>query len=332
MDTARPTRLPPRTRPDAGPVTSRARTALPAATQAPPSGLAALQRMADASPATRHLQTLRGLSETSRSAAPGVVQRASVAQVANCIGAAVSPAAESKKVIVADLAQETGGQETSLRKKSALAFGRKTTGAEVDAAVKTEVENAAKQKGYGDDAATRLVDRTPFGKGDIGPNSTLIPDEGKVTSFEGVMSDIMDPQAHQLYFANSYANGNWTMADNFRNPYLAAFFASDVIEVQKALVDDKAKDKAGDLKTLTRANVVSESGVAWAKKNTIKDGPMSKDLLASFLTETENGRSSLGIAKQENVRIVSGTLSGVNDTGSMAYKSFSVHLDCAKDD
>ena len=245
-----------------------------------------------------------------------ITQRASISQVESCLGGVESPAAASKRIIVEDLARKTGGEE--------IGFDETPT---PWIETKKQVKIAALKIGYSENAAERLVEHQPFIKADIKGNSTIIKNEGKVTSFYGVTKDAIQPQNHQLFFANTYKKGNWTMSDNFRNPYLASFFGNEVVEEQKLFVNENGKYKVDELRVLTRENIVSESGVNWAKDNNIKDGLLNPNQLRSFM-ETENGRSSERIADNHDVLIVGGKVSDIVTTGELAFKYFKVDLYC----
>lgn len=171
-----------------------------------------------------------------------------------------------------------------------------------------EILQKAKALGYSPDAANRLVARNPYKKSEIKGETKADASDGTVTSFGRFETGFSMPQHHKLFFYNQYKNGVWTMHDNFRNPYMADFFANDVITIQVAeLKETKGGKDESHPGAIIRANVVSGTGKKWRADNKVPPGALSAEHLASFMA-TENGKHTARIAGDRGLKVVAGAL------------------------
>ena len=176
---------------------------------------------------------------------------------------------------------------------------------------KNKIKGSAETMGYESSYATRLANKNPYGKGDIKGNTKWENKTDRhVESFE--FARIHDPRGdtvsfHQLNFENLYPdNGNSIFRFNARNPALASFFASDVVEEQRDWIKtDLGNSTPPDIKTITRENVSSVSGAAWRSKYP-GWGAMNSTALNEFLTTTVNGQSSVSMLRGTGLIITEG--------------------------
>lgn len=175
----------------------------------------------------------------------------------------------------------------------------------------SKIKKSAKKIGYSDAYATRLADKNPFGKADIKTNTAWESQPDRhVESFE--FQQINDPHGHtvsrhQLNFENLYPdNGNAVFRFNARNPALADFYASDVVDAQLDWIKTTlGNSNPPDLGTITRENVSSENGAQWRVKYP-GWGKMSSVALQDFLSDTDNGKSSVSLLRGTGLIITDG--------------------------
>ena len=222
----------------------------------------------------------------------------------------VIPKAPGTAAIAADLERE------------AIALG--IAEAEVNAA---KVKEIATSFGYTDAYAQRLANKNPFAVTDIEDETKVDGDKVESFKFNATIRDKGEAVAsrHQLNFENAFSSENqWKMVYNARNPALSTFRAPDVTDVQARLrYELGAESPAGRLATIFRENVVSVNGQQWyADKTPPIDAPLSATHLDSFLTQTDNGKSSAATAAKYGKTITAGTIERYASDG------FSVKLTC----
>ena len=178
----------------------------------------------------------------------------------------------------------------------------------------TKVKASAKALGYTDEYADRLAAKNPFAKNEIeGKTEWVDESERQVESFE-FNSNVQarDPRnavvsIHQLNFENIYRDdGESVFKFNARNPALASFYASDVVEEQRQCI--KTKRGVGsppEIKWVTRENVQSTTGAQWRTRHP-DWGAMTPDALDDFLKNTENGKSTVSLLQGQNKVITEG--------------------------
>ncbi|MDO9552976.1 MAG: hypothetical protein Q7J63_10770 [Rhodonellum sp.] len=248
----------------------------------------------------------------SLSPSQGTIQRVTNEEVESVIGPADNG---SKTKIVDDLAKKSGGKEIN--------FGNSPSGAPWEDREK-EVKKAATDLSYSNEAADRLVRKDPYRLDEFEQHSRVHKKDFSVTTFEEFATDIFIPQVHQLYFHNIFKNGNWEMHDNFRNPYMAKFFANEAIQKQKEILGNATVAENIGLKTLKRMNVVSDSGKKWKRDHSIKNGVLDQPDFESFM-RTENGKNSLRVAQDMGMECTGGEVCNAidgNDGG------FEIKLTC----
>jgi len=124
---------------------------------------------------------------------------------------------------------------------------------------------------------------------------------------------------HKLYFLNVFRqSGDAIFKENYRNRAMSAFFATDVIAAQREAIKNKlpAGQDLVPVTKIIRNNVLSTSGAQWMGNN-FRTGDMSEDDLESFLTNTDNGKSSVRIAQSMGSKITGGSISGTADKWSV---------------
>lgn len=120
-----------------------------------------------------------------------------------------------------------------------------------------------------------------------------------------------------LRFQNDFtASGEIKFCNNKRNPLLANFYASDVVQAQQ---DKLPRGFMSDVTKLTRSNVVSTSGGDWMRTLHFDKGErdLSATELHTFLHTTVNGKSSQRIASSMQKDIVAGKVTGDSDRWSV---------------
>ena len=183
-----------------------------------------------------------------------------------------------------------------------------TTGTE------TKIKASAKALGYTDEYAGRLAAKNPFAKGDIDPSTRWVNEtdrQGESFEFNATVK-ARDPRGadvsiHQLDFENIYRDdGESVFKYNARNPALASFYASDVVEEQRQWIKTKrGVSSPTEIKWVTRENVQSTSGAQWRTRHP-DWGPMDSTALEDFLKNTENGKSTVSLLQGQNKKITEG--------------------------
>lgn len=165
-----------------------------------------------------------------------------------------------------------------------------------------KIKKSAETMGYESDYAIRLAWNVPFRKDDIEGETNWV-DGGhprQVESFK-YMDTLNDPRGevvskHQLDFENIYsATGKATFKYNARNPALANFYASDVVEKQRDYIESHpVLQGGGNVKTVVRENVQSVNGGEWRNRHP-EWGAMTPQALQDFLKKTDNGKSTVNM-------------------------------------
>jgi len=178
----------------------------------------------------------------------------------------------------------------------------------------TKVKASAKALGYTDEYAGRLAAKNPFAKNEIeGKTGWVDESKRQVESFE-FNADVRDrdPRGagvsiHQLDFENIYRDdGESIFKFNARNPALASFYASDVVEEQRQWIKTKrGVSSPPEINWVTRENVQSKTGGEWRTRNP-DWGAMTPDALDDFLKNTENGKSTVSLLQGQNKVITEG--------------------------
>lgn len=194
-----------------------------------------------------------------------------------------------------------------------------------------KIRTSLKKLRYGNTEAARLAGKQPFTREEIADNSSI--GEGDQEYFLSSFDDLVLPPRseelanHKLRFENTFrTDGTIVFKQNFRNAALAAFHASDVVEVQREIFRKRLGDGSQAPPAVTRLvrdSVISVTGQAWFERNAIRPGPLAQDLLDSFLS-TENGKSSQRIAASMGKKVASGEVSG-----SAVNWSVTLHLEPA---
>jgi hypothetical protein len=188
-----------------------------------------------------------------------------------------------------------------------------------------ELMKVAKSVGYRDDYAARLAKKAPFTKEELDANTTVdVIGKGKI-HIETFEQASVEPDGHNLMFANDFEDGGATvrMNQNYRNPMLAAFYAPDVMDYQRAVAFGRLKSKLSLRKTppdfdkIIRHHVRNEKGDAWFKKHEfagkVGDHALTSEQLQSFLADTDNGASSKKMAELQGREITAGTVTVEED-------------------
>ncbi|MCG3267850.1 DUF4157 domain-containing protein [Yoonia sp. I 8.24] len=179
---------------------------------------------------------------------------------------------------------------------------------------KTKIRQAALDFGYPAEHAQRLSDKNPYQDTDIATNTTLnggvqgsAPNrKANAESFEfsaTIQTNDSDTVSrHQLNFDNDYQeDGEASMNYNARNPALANFYASNVVEVQRGVVGAAFGGSSGGglvaVTQVTRSDVQSVNGREWWDRLPATGGTKFRKLtdleLQDFLKNTDNGKSTV---------------------------------------
>lgn len=195
---------------------------------------------------------------------------------------------------------------------------------EIDLTQQNLIESVIKDEGYNDANAARLITKNPYAKGDIagkttvkdGPTQSL--DDGhqltkKVESFDE--DDLgVDNIKHQLFFRMLYATSDEGAATQdyiARNPLLASFNTSDVVEEQVMLLKNAswARDEESGTTVMEAAftwnnilisDLINQQFITWwdsgeptIKSNYEEGGELSSEHRDYFLQNIPNGKLAL---------------------------------------
>lgn len=166
---------------------------------------------------------------------------------------------------------------------------------EIDISQQTLIETVIKDEGYNDANASRLITKNPYSKGDIagktkvkeGPTQSIDGGHQVTKKLESFDEDDLgvDNITHQLFFRMLYANvdeGAATQDYIARNPLLADFNTSDVVEEQVMLLKNASWAREEESGT-----TVMEAAFTW---NNI----LISDLInQQFLTWWDSGEPSI---------------------------------------
>jgi hypothetical protein len=210
-----------------------------------------------------------------------------------------------------------------------------TPGVDGDFTVGTQakVKAAAKHLGYPETQATRVSSNNPYQEGDIA-GETKWPDpsdeaKGHVESFD--FYRVADPRGHtvslhQLHFENTFADdGASVFSFNARNPALSTFFASTVVTKQREWIRGQRRVTAAlwdtpDITTVTRENVVSANGTLWRTTHAPDfDVDLGDVALQAFLTETDNGKSTVSMLQGSGRKVISGRMVRYEPPGDVKW-------------
>lgn len=281
----------------------------PGATAAVPPGTGweRLQLMAEAMPAVARQRALQSLADGA--AAPDrhrALQRMADRQAARS-GASPQPLQRAVGHAGLDAIKATifkGTASAAPIAEGLYAYDGPTDG-DFTSDTANKIKQTARDFGYPDEHATRLAEKRPFTKADIQANTGWVRDADEdahprqVESFE-FSSEISDHDPatvsrHQLDFENIFsATGRVTFKYNARNPALANFFASDVVEEQRAFIEAvPGLAGTGGAKSVVREDVQSVNGREWWERHGRKRGDLTADELRDFLENTDNGKSTV---------------------------------------
>ena len=193
-----------------------------------------------------------------------------------------------------------------------------------------KIEQTAREMGYLPEKASRLAKNRPYTKEDLRDNTKERTKRDIGKYYEGYQVETFDDDAkfdqaydsldkrHKMWFYNVYNPWERTMVMkvNVRNPALAAFYLSDIVDTQKKYVEADLKKDQEEQETLEtwrqqgtgriiRDHVRSETGLKWFKSINQNYGQLDSGKKERFLTETVNGKSSVRIARAEGKEIES---------------------------
>lgn len=195
---------------------------------------------------------------------------------------------------------------------------------EIDVSQQTLIESVIKGEGYNDANASRLITKNPYSKGDIagktkvkeGPTQSLDGGHQVTKKLESFDEDDLgvDNIKHQLFFRMLYATSDEGAATQdyiARNPLLANFNTSDVVEEQVMLLKNAswAREEESGTTVMEAAftwnnilisDLINQQFLTWwgsgepsIKSNYEEGGELSAEHRDYFLQNIPNGKLAL---------------------------------------
>lgn len=195
---------------------------------------------------------------------------------------------------------------------------------EIDVSQQTLIESVIKGEGYNDANASRLITKNPYAKGDIagktkvkeGPTQSLDGGHQLTKKLESFDEDDLglDNIKHQLFFRMLYATSDEGAATQdyiARNPLLANFNTSDVVEEQVMLLKNAswAREEESGTTVMEAAftwnnilisDLINQQFLTWwdsgeptIKSNYEEGGELSAEHRDYFLQNIPNGKLAL---------------------------------------
>lgn len=195
---------------------------------------------------------------------------------------------------------------------------------EIDVSQQTLIESVIKGEGYNDANASRLITKNPYSKGDIagktkmkeGPTQSLDGGHQLTKKLESFDEDDLgvDNIKHQLFFRMLYATSDEGAATQdyiARNPLLASFNTSDVVEEQVMLLKNAswAREEESGTTVMEAAftwnnilisDLINQQFLTWwssgepsIKSNYEEGGELSSEHRDYFLQNIPNGKLAL---------------------------------------